>query len=120
MTTTVVNEQESVVQAVYGFAAQLLKQGLTQDDIKIRLMQEGLPEDAATAVIDNLMQMQMEAKRRAGRRNMVVGALWAVGGLIVTGASYAAAGAGDRYILAWGAVVFGLVQVVRGFMQTRS
>jgi hypothetical protein len=36
-------------------------------------------------------------------------------GLIVTAATYAhASGAGGVYVLAWGPIVFGLVQIVRG------
>lgn len=99
---------------------QILKRTLTQDDICIHPMQERLPDDAATSVVVKLMQLPAEAKRRAGRRSKVVDTLWAVGGLNVTGASYAQRRVQvTRTSSLRAAVVFGLVQSVRGLIQTR-
>jgi len=43
------------------------------------------------------------------------GALWFAGGCFVTAATYAAAGdAGGKFFIAWGAVLFGGIQLLRG------
>jgi hypothetical protein len=48
---------------------------------------------------------------------MLYGALWCIGGLVVTVISYSAANAGGRYVLAWGAIIFGAFQFLRGLFQ---
>lgn len=47
---------------------------------------------------------------------MVVGGLVAVGGLAVTVITAAGASGGGRYVVAWGAILFGVIQCVRGTM----
>jgi len=58
-----------------------------------------------------------EALRSRGLRTIVIGAVWAVIGIVVTVWSMAAAKSGGRYVIAWGAVVFGVVQIGRGLFQ---
>ena len=61
------------------------------------------------------------ADRAVGRRNMLVGGLWFLGGALVTGLSLAAASSrpdGGRYYLAIGALVFGAAQFFKGLAQT--
>ena len=66
------------------------------------------------------------ALRDVGRRNMIRGACWFVGGLLVTGATYSVAvqqtqtGGRSSYMVAWGAVVFGALQFFRGVSQYRG
>lgn len=54
-----------------------------------------------------------------GHRNILFGVLWLVGGTIVTAVSYgsAASAGGGRYVIAWGAIVFGALQAIRGLAQ---
>lgn len=47
-------------------------------------------------------------------RDLIIGSLWLGGGLIVTVVSYAAASGGGRYVITTGAVVYGLIRVIRG------
>jgi hypothetical protein len=42
------------------------------------------------------------------------GALWFAGGGLVTALSYASTGVGGKYFIAWGAVIFGAFQLLRG------
>jgi hypothetical protein len=65
------------------------------------------------------VDMISEGIKRAGRKNMLYGALWCLGGIVITALSYqAAAKAGGRYVLAWGAIVFGGIQFIRGLLQS--
>lgn len=51
-------------------------------------------------------------------RNMVVGALWCIGGIVVTAATYSAVkDTGGHYFIAWGAIVFGGIQFFKGLFQ---
>lgn len=57
----------------------------------------------------------------AGRKSMATGSLWATGGLILTVITYlTATTTGGTYIIAWAAVIFGVIQVVQGLMQYYS
>ena len=50
--------------------------------------------------------------------NMVVGGLWCVGGILVTALTYnAVKDTGGTYIIAWGAILFGGIQFLRGICQ---
>ena len=55
-----------------------------------------------------------------GKKNMLYGALWCIGGIVVTAATYDAAEPGGAYVVAWGAIVFGAIQFFRGLMQSSS
>jgi len=55
-----------------------------------------------------------------GVRNMLFGLLWFTGGALVTGVTFANASSksdGGTFIVAWGAIVTGLIQFVVGFFQ---
>jgi len=56
------------------------------------------------------------------KRNMIVGGLWCVGGLVLTAATYSSASSsgGGRYAVFWGAIIFGAIQFVRGLVQLGS
>jgi hypothetical protein len=64
----------------------------------------------------------MEDPRRAAavaaaaRRNMWVGGAWCAGGIAVTAYTYSAASGGGIYVVAWGAIVFGGWQFVKGLI----
>ena len=55
------------------------------------------------------------------KRNMVVGGLWCVGGIAVTAVTYSGASdGGGHYVVAWGAIIFGAIQFVRGLVQLNA
>jgi hypothetical protein len=112
--------QEEVVQAIYAFAAEKMTNGEADGKIRESLVEKGLDQDAAAAVVRNLKQMRSKASAAAGQQNMIYGALWCVGGLIVTAVTYNAAAAtgGGKYVVAWGAIVFGAIQFFRGLIQS--
>jgi hypothetical protein len=57
------------------------------------------------------------ATRATGWRNVGVGLLWCIGGIIVTSLSYEAARNGGTYLVTWGAILFGGIQVLQGLFQ---
>ena len=61
-----------------------------------------------------------QRQRAVGVQNMGLGALWFIGGSAVTLFSYEAAAetpGGGHYFLAWGAIIFGGIQFVKGVIQ---
>ncbi len=55
--------------------------------------------------------------KAVGKKNMLYGALWFIGGIMVTLGTLAMASGGGTYIVAWGAVLFGGIQFVQGLIQ---
>lgn len=103
---------------MYRFAADLMfEQKKTDVEVKQILVEQGLREEDAKIVISNLQAQMKEAKSKAADKNMLYGALWCIGGLLVTFLTYSAASGGGHYIVAWGAVVWGGWQFLKGVYQ---
>ena len=68
-------------------------------------------------VINNLHKQYNKEKKEASNKNMLYGALWCVGGILVTVLTYSAASNGGTYVVAWGAVIFGAIQFFKGVFQ---
>ncbi len=74
----------------------------------------------ATGAAENTFNPRTNALKKAGQRNMLVGALWCIGGIIVTAVTYLAASnspTGGTYMVTWGAIIFGAIQFFRGLAQ---
>jgi hypothetical protein len=113
---------EQAVEAVYGFAAEQMQHGVAPSGIAKSLTERGLDSEAATTVVHHLEQAKAEASKRAGEKNMLFGALWCIGGIALTALTFRAAAnsGGGRYIVAWGAILFGGIQFIRGLIQSSS
>jgi hypothetical protein len=61
-----------------------------------------------------------EAKLRRARRSIWIGALLAIGGLLLTVITYSSADAGDSYLIAWGPVVAGVATMIGGLWESRK
>jgi predicted ABC-type sugar transport system permease subunit len=107
-------------QTLYGFAVQQMRQGVASDVIEKSLIKQGLEAQKAATIVSNLKQAKAKGLKDAGRKNMLYGVMWCLGGIVVTALSYQAAAnsGGGRYVLAWGAILFGGIQFVRGMIQS--
>ena len=104
-------------QAVYVQAFRLLRQGRPQPQAAAELQRTGLDSVNAAAIVakvDAFMNLMRTAYRQAGMKNVGIGMLWCVGGIIVTAVTYSMASGGGTYFVAWGAVLFGAIQALRG------
>lgn len=111
-------DQQEIVNQIYGFTADMLyNQKKSIEETKVALIENGLRAEDADVVIANLQNQYKQEKREAGNKNMLYGALWCVGGLLVTILTYSAASDGGTYVVAWGAVIFGAIQFFKGLFQ---
>ena len=109
------------LKAVYSYAGQQMHKGAALAEIETSLIKQGLDPDAAAVVVSNLTQARAKAIKRVGRKNMIYGLLWCVGGIIITVLSYQAAvnAGGGWYVLAWGLLIlFGGFRFIRGMVQS--
>lgn len=113
-----IDDQQEIVNQIYGFTADMLyNQKKSIEETKAALIENGLTAEDADVVIANLQNQYKQEKREAGNKNMLYGALWCVGGLLVTILTYSAASDGGTYVVAWGAVIFGAIQFFKGLFQ---
>lgn len=116
MENTIIDQQNAANQ-IYSFAADMLvRQNKNTYEVKTALLEKGLDENSATAVIDNLEREIEVARKNRANKDMLYGALWCVGGIVVTVVTMSAASGGGRYVVAWGAILFGGVQFVKGLI----
>lgn len=47
-------------------------------------------------------------------KDIIVGLLWCIGGIVVTMVTYNNASNGGTYVIAWGAILFGGIQFLKG------
>jgi len=89
------------------------KRGEKGEDVVSVLMKEGLGEHEIQAAFAMAIGL---AKRERRRKDRLAGALWLVVGSTLVGLAHFTAGShAVHYVLAWGAVLFGLYRVVRSF-----
>lgn len=111
-------DQQEIINQIYGFTADMLyNQKKSVEETKAALIGNGLKPEDADVVISNLQNQYKQEKKEAGNKNMLCGALWCIGGLLVTFLTYSAASNGGTYVVAWGAVVFGAIQFFKGVSQ---
>ena len=111
-------DQQEIVNQIYGFTADMLyKQKKSVEETKAALIENGLSSEDADVVINNLHKQYNKEKKEASNKNMLYGALWCVGGILVTVLTYSAASNGGTYVVAWGAVIFGAIQFFKGVFQ---
>jgi hypothetical protein len=84
------------------------------------LVGAGWAQDHASDFVHQVNSAIRSARRNAGKKQMWIGAAWVAGGVLVTVISYAAASKGGTYLLAWGAVIFGAYDMIRGLVTWMS
>ena len=87
-------------------------------EVKRILVDDGLDEASALTVVTNLDHQITKAKKERANKDMLYGALWCVGGIVVTFISYSSASGGGSYVITWGAILFGGIQFFRGVVNS--
>lgn len=106
---------EEAVKKLYEYAAQLLvKEKKSPEEVKANLVEMGMDNESADTIINNLLAQIEGVKKERANKDMIYGALWCIGGIIVTAVTYQAASGGGTYVVAWGAIIFGAVQFFKG------
>jgi hypothetical protein len=113
------------------YALECLLKGSKPSDVRRRLLDAGhLPKQ-----VEKTMQIALQYKRDheaeatqassedsgSGNRNMLIGGAVCLIGILITFFSFASASSGGgRFILAWGAIIFGGLQFIRGYLQSQK
>lgn len=112
------NQQQATADQMYSYAANLMVNGNKNSyEVKMILIEKGINENDAAYIVNQLQDQIEDARQQKAKKDMLYGALWCVGGILVTAFTYSAASnGGGRYFVAWGAILFGGIQFVRGLV----
>ncbi len=105
----------------YGLAQVMI--GVPTKDIEKQLLQRGVHPEMAAAVVSDLRIEQSAMIVRAGKRNMLYGTLWLLGGCLATGLCFLSArsgGSGGQFAVFYGAMLYGLFRMFRGLLQATT
>lgn len=116
---------EKAVEAIYTYAAALLKAGKSRAEVEDALVEKGIERKTAEVVVGKIVAdpalMKGSDERDKGFSDMVIGGLIALVGIVVTAATYSSASeGGGRYVIAWGAIVFGAIRFFKGLAKMGS
>ena len=113
-------KQQEAVDKIYEFAANLrYNEKKSADETVTALVAQGLDLESATAVVTNLDHQVADTKKERAKKDVLYGALWCVGGIVVTAVTYSSASGGGTYVVAWGAIIFGAVQLIKGVVNSQ-
>lgn len=102
---------------VYNYVAKrMIEDEISADIVKNELTNKGVYLDYANKVVDEIDIAIKEERVKKAKKDMLYGALWCIGGLVVTAISYNSASEGGSYRIFWGAVVFGGYQFIKGLI----
>lgn len=97
---------------------QMVNNGVSESQMKSDLVDQGLSPADAETVVTNVAAEMKKAKKKGGQKDMLYGALWCVGGIVVTIATYSAASNGGTYVVAYGAIIWGAIQFFKGLINS--
>lgn len=83
------------------------------------LMNDGLAEKGATMIVDRMIEVIRQQRKKAAIKELGIGMLFFLGGSIITGWTYysAISNGGGRYWVTWGAIFGGAVMLVMGIVK---
>ncbi|MFB3386484.1 hypothetical protein [Flavobacterium sp. LAR06] len=106
-------ESPDVANHHYNYVANLLlNENKSTHEAKNQLIAQGLSNEIAGLIVENVEIEIQEAKHEKARKDMVYGALWFCGGTILTIA--------DIGFIFWGAILFGGIQFFKGLINVTS
>jgi hypothetical protein len=110
--------QAEQLQQSYLFALNQLRSKTPPDQVEEQLITSGVTVLTSRALVGTLQATRRQADRATGKRSMLLGGLWTVGGLAITLLGQSLAGErGGSYFILWGAVILGALQFVGGLRQ---
>lgn len=112
------NENIKILKQLYEFVAeQLLTKKQTAAEVQTTLIEKGIDQETAKKIVVAVEKQIQSAKKHQSNRNMLFGALWLVGGIVVTAITYSVAEPGGTYVVAWGAIAYGLYKLFIGLFR---
>lgn len=100
------------------YIAGRVKAGASREAIVHELIQRGYDSQIAKSMVEGISKSETDTARKSGLSNIVIGIILTVVSLGITISSYSSAEeTGGTYVICYGAILFGIVLTIRGFVQ---
>jgi hypothetical protein len=109
-------DADAAARAAMGDIARRLAGGANPDHIVASMVEQGYTRDEAAGIVGHVNIQYRQAMAKAGRKRILIGFLWAAGGGAVTAFTYLSSTNGGTYVVAWGAMIFGVYDMIRGLI----
>jgi uncharacterized OB-fold protein len=109
--------REEITVALIRFAAARAAEGKNRSQVADELARQGIPYDIAAEVVNRVFEYRAELHGKEGGKQMGCGLLMLIVGGIITGVSYLAAHQDGTYILTYGLIIIGLINLIIGFIR---
>jgi hypothetical protein len=112
--------QELIPEDKFRLAVEMKNAGHNDIEIGSRLMQEGLDHETAGLILKNLpVTEEMKQRKTDANNDMLYGIIGLIAGVAITAFTYSTAKPGQSYVVASGAIIFGIHRLVRGLSAPR-
>ena len=114
---------QEIYDTSYALGLEEVQKGIPIKAIEKQMLDRGLHPEMAAAVASDLRVALEREIVRAGRKNLLYGMLWFLGGAGLTGLTYLSArdgGSGGRFAVFYGAILYGIYRMFRGLMQAST
>jgi hypothetical protein len=107
---------------MYNYALGLLVgQKKNVEEVRNALLQRGLDAQSASTLLDDLQKDVRKKRKERAKWDMIYGGSFLFVGLVVTLVTLASASnGGGTYFIAWGGILFGGAQLIRGIINSRK
>lgn len=97
-------EEEQLIFVLYAYTAEKLQAGFTEAEIADQLTKKGLSAEAAKGIVENYKMLYGEVGRKVSRKNLVIGGVIFLIGVILAVGSFVAADDPSIiiYLVIWG------------------
>ncbi len=100
------------VNHIVNFASEQLEKKIPYDDVVEMLKEKGVNEKLADEVVHTMINNENSEKSGSGF-SALIWFLVFIGGIAYTIYSYESAQAGGTYVIAWGAILFGFINMLK-------
>ncbi len=122
-------QEGNIPDEAYTYALECLLKGSKPSDVRRSLLDAGYTQSQADEIIQVAVSYRNNSEanahmsgesRQDGSRNMMIGGIICLVGIVITFGTLMSASGGGRYVIAWGAIIFGGIQFFRGLAQSKS
>lgn len=112
--------------ALVQYVLECLDRGSSQAEVRKQLVASGMSAQDANQIVQQVANWRKKNPGAAisggnsGQTNMAIGGIVCLIGIVITVFSFMAASGGGTYVVAWGAIVFGAIQFIRGASQSQQ
>ena len=112
---TDLNKQELL--SYFQYAAMELSSNKSQQAVEKLVVGRGASAEVAKAVVKDAQYAIKKERRAKYQKRMMRGFLWTIAGIVITCGTYAfASSLGGKYVLFYGAIIFGLIDFAIGLI----